>query len=149
MAVRWIDTNKADAANPLYRSRLVAKEFKVDDRPDLYAATPPAECLKLLMSKLTRKGKYYKLIYSDVSRAYFYAKSLQPVYVQLPDEDREPGDENRCGRLLMSMYGTRDAEQNWASEYAGTLVASGFVRGRANPCLYFNTKYECISDGPW
>ena len=25
IAVRWIDTNKTDAANPLYRSRLVAK----------------------------------------------------------------------------------------------------------------------------
>ena len=43
---RWIDVNKGDNSNPLYRSRLVAKEFKTDVRPDLYAATPPSECLK-------------------------------------------------------------------------------------------------------
>ena len=37
------------------------------------------------------------LMYADVSRAYFYAKAERPVYVKLPDEDREAGDEHRCG----------------------------------------------------
>ena len=45
---RWIDINKGDATKVNYRSRLVAKEFKVDVRPDLFAATPPTECLRLL-----------------------------------------------------------------------------------------------------
>ena len=136
IAVRWIDTNKGDARSPVYRSRLVAKEFKTSSRPDLFAATPPSECLKLLLSKLAGKGKGYKLLYADVSRAYFYARAIRPVYVRLPEEDQEEGDVDRCGRLLMSMYGTRDAAQNWSSEYAKTLVDAGFVRGKANPCLF-------------
>ena len=41
IGTRWIDINKGDTANPNYRSRLVAKEFKVDNRPELFAATPP------------------------------------------------------------------------------------------------------------
>ena len=45
---RWIDINKGDASKTNYRFRLVAKEFKVDVRPDLFAATPPAECFRLL-----------------------------------------------------------------------------------------------------
>ena len=48
-------------------------------------------------------------MYADVSQAYFYAKAVRPVYVKLPAEDLELGDEHRCGKLLMSMYGTRDA----------------------------------------
>ena len=76
------------------------------------------------------------LMYADVSRAYFYAKAVRPVYVRLPDEDRLPGDENRCGKLKMPMNGTRDAALNWALEYGDTLRAAGYVQGRATPCLF-------------
>ena len=82
------------------------------------------------------------MLYADVSRAYFYAKVVRAVYVQLPEEDREEGDQERCGKLLMSMYGTRDAALNWASEYAATLEESGYIRGRANPCLFWHPDNE-------
>ena len=39
IAVRWVDINKGDTKTPLYRSRLVAKEFNTDVCPELYAAT--------------------------------------------------------------------------------------------------------------
>ena len=86
IAARWVDINKGDEAHPNYRSRLVAKEFKTDVRPDLYAATPPSECLRLLASRLaSRPGA--RMMYADVSRAYFYARASRPVYVKLPEED--------------------------------------------------------------
>eukprot|EP00973_Karenia_brevis_P017484 2398961-Karenia_brevis.AAC.1 len=43
IGVRWIDVNKQDNINPRYRSRLVAKQFKTYNDPDLFAATPPLE----------------------------------------------------------------------------------------------------------
>ena len=134
-----MDINKGDSANPNYRSRLVAKEFNTGIKPELYAATPPSECFRLMLSLLAGgRGRGMKLMYADVSRAYFYAKAVRPVYVKLPEEDMEPGDENRCGRLKMSMYGTRDAALNWSLEYAATLHAAGYVQGKANPCLFHN-----------
>ena len=44
IAVRWIDINKGDKDCPVYRSRLVAKEFRqgTQSEPELFAATPPA-----------------------------------------------------------------------------------------------------------
>ena len=42
----------------------------------------------------------------------------------------------------MSMYGTRDAALNWADEYSATLVAEGYVRGEANPCLSWHPRIE-------
>ena len=36
--------------HPEYRHRLVAKDFKRDNRKDLFAATPPLEALKMLIS---------------------------------------------------------------------------------------------------
>ena len=87
--------------------------------------------------------KSNKVLYIDVSRAYFYAKSIRPTFVKLPAEDPKSADGNVCGRLMMSMYGTRDAAQNWSEEYSGTLVKAGYKRGVANPCLFYNSKEDC------
>ena len=45
-----------------------------------------------------RNDRRKKMLYADVSRAYFYARAARPVYVKLPEEDREPGDQNTCGK---------------------------------------------------
>eukprot|EP00973_Karenia_brevis_P018497 2535639-Karenia_brevis.AAC.1 len=52
--LRWIDTNKGTEESPQVRSRLVAKDFKQggEVRHDLFAATPPLEALKVLLSHL-------------------------------------------------------------------------------------------------
>ena len=44
---RWIDTRKG---NGEVRSRLVAKEYKTDNRPDLFSPTPLLKTLKFLIS---------------------------------------------------------------------------------------------------
>ena len=82
----------------------------------MFAATPPIEALKMLLSitaSRTADGSYRKLMINDVSRAYFYAKTIREVYVEIAEEDREPGEGDVVGLLQYSMYGTRDAAQNW------------------------------------
>ena len=65
--VRWVDISKGDDIYSNYRSRLVAKEFKADVRPDFYAPPPPGESLPLILSQLAfRKGA--KLMYGYISR---------------------------------------------------------------------------------
>ena len=44
---RWLDINKGDNIHPEYRSRLVATGLKTDQRPDLFAGTPPVEAIRL------------------------------------------------------------------------------------------------------
>ena len=56
IAVRWVDVNKGDSQTPDYRSRLVAKEYRRNSEPDMFAATPPLEALKLLLSILASTG---------------------------------------------------------------------------------------------
>ena len=41
--VRWVDVSKGDDESPNVRCRIVAKDFNVDKRPELFAATPPLE----------------------------------------------------------------------------------------------------------
>ena len=79
-------------------------------------------------------------MYADVSRAYFYAKAVRPVYVVLPPEDRNVGDDNMVGELVMSMYGTRDAALHWSTEYSDTLIESGYIQGKSNGCLFHHPQ---------
>ena len=41
-----------------------------------------------------------------------------------------------CGPLRYSLYGTRDAAQNWEEELASTLSGLGLTRGSACPCVW-------------
>ena len=50
---RWIDTNKTnDPPDEIYRSSLVAKEYKTTDRPELYSGMPPLELMRMRISKV-------------------------------------------------------------------------------------------------
>ena len=115
LGIRWIHINKGDDEFEEYRSRLVAKEIKHDKREDLFAATPPLEAIKILLSLAVTEGVGYqkdnkskgmKLAFTDVRRAYFQAKTRLSVYVKLPDEDYQEG---LVGKLVKSMYGICDA----------------------------------------
>ena len=138
ITVRWIDINKGDQTNPNYRSRLVAREINTHKRDDLFAGTLPLEALKCILSMATSGNKGEVVMVNDVSRAFFHARARRAVYVQLATEDQEDGDDQRCGRLSFSMYGTRDAAQNWANEYAEMLKSIGFQQGRASPCVFYH-----------
>ena len=144
IGVRWVDVNKGDSSKPKYRSRLVAKELNLDKREDLFAATPPVEAKKLLLSLamtegygFDRKGRWpsLKIDCIDVKRAFFHAKCLREVYVDLPEEDYAPG---MCGKLNKAMYGTRDAPQNWEFEYCDFMESLGFSKGKSTPCLFYH-----------
>ena len=141
ITTKWLDTNKGDEANPNYRSRLVGREIKNDNRLDLFAATPPLETLKFLTAMCAKgqNGSHRKrMAVIDIKSAYFYAPSKRPVFIEIPDEDKEEGDSGYIGRLELSLYGTRDAAQNWSAEYTATLRSWGFIVGRSSPCNFIH-----------
>ncbi len=76
-----------------------------------------------------------KLLFVDVRRAYLQAPVTRRTFIELPDE---AGDSTDTGELNKSMYGTRDAAQNWENTYAHTLTGMGFKRGQATPCAFFH-----------
>ena len=139
-----MDINKGDEDRPEYRSRLVAKDLKTDKREDLFAATPPLEALKLLISMAMPEGIGYQkekenqgmqLEFIDIKRAYLQAPTRRALYVQLPDEDAEPG---KCAKLNKAMSGTRDAAQNWEWTYRSSHEEWGFKVGRSSPRVMYH-----------
>ena len=64
------------------------------------------------------------LMHIDVSRTYFHAPDREDKYVEIPSDDWEAdgSDVGICGKLNVSLYGTRDAARNSEDAYAGTLL---------------------------
>ena len=114
----------------------------------MFAATPPLEALKIILTKAMFRDESgvtsRKVMVDDVKRAYFYAPATRPIYMELPREDYSAEDEreDNIAKLDMSMYGTRDAAQNWQRTVAGHLISIGFRQGVANPCIFHNATKD-------
>jgi hypothetical protein len=143
---KWVDVNKGDAAKPQIRSRFVVKEIATYKSDDFFAATPPLESLRLLLSLAASSGQDIKVEVLDARKAHLHAYADRTVFTQLPPEEAAPG---YCARLVRCLYGTRDAPKRWEAFLAEQLVALGFAKGRASPCCYFHARLEvrCIVHG--
>ena len=146
ISTKWLDVNKGDSANKNYRARLVGREIKRDKREDLFAATPPLESLRMILSICANhqsnlaEGENFIVMTNDVKRAYFHAATTRAIYIRIPKEDHEEGDEDMVGRLNLSLYGTRDAAQNWARTVTKLMNSLGFVTGRHSPCNFHHCQ---------
>ena len=86
--------------------------------PEQIAHDVPLEAKKMLLSYAVIERIGYvpgdkegmKLDFIDIRKAFFHADARREVYIELPMEDHEEG---KCGKLRKSLYGTRDAAQNW------------------------------------
>ena len=143
ITARWIDIDKGDEQKHVYRSRFVAREIKSKyggaDREDLFAATPPWEAIKLLISNLVTDYKEdHKLMMIDISKAYLFAPVVhEHIYVDLPPEIGEPG---MCARLKKALYGTRDVAHAWEQEYTRSLFEFGFTAGLSSACIFMHQE---------
>ena len=144
VSVKWVDTDKGTKESSLIRSRLVARDFRVPDkdREDLFAATPPWELKKLLMSQAANKegGKTRKILLIDVKKAHLCPKCEEEVYVELPEEAGE--GLNKIGKLKRWLYGFRPAAAAWENHYAGKLQGVGFRRGMATPVSFYSEEED-------
>ena len=60
------------------------------------------------IATVERGGKVVALV--DVRRAYFYAPARRRVFVELPPEDYQAGDEHTCGAVAIQLVQTRQGD---------------------------------------
>ena len=155
LSLRWVDTNKGDDEHEVYRSRLVVRELRVRNTTlsasDLFAAMPPYECLKLMISlwvslRFTSSGTTLKLGLWDVKKAHLYGQAERRVFTDLPAGDEVDGF---CALLLRGMYGTQDASGIWQRDYTGLMESDGWAPGVASPATFFQaeTTARALSHG--
>ncbi|CAK0871008.1 unnamed protein product [Prorocentrum cordatum] len=120
ISTRWTITNKGDVNAPDVRARFVGREFKWK--------SPAME-----NSRDSTIGER-KILVLDVSRAHFHPKCRRELYIRLPEEDAQAGF---VGRLLRTLYGTRDAANAWDEFFNEAIVRREYEVGLSSPCLYY------------
>ena len=135
IGTRWIDINKGDESNTNYRSRFVVQEIRTGIQDALFAATPPLESIRFLLSVQRSSRKKLKVMFIDIKRAHWCAKVARLIYVRLPPERHRPGF---CARLNRAMYGTRDAAACWEAEFTDFFSGCGFAPGIGSPVLFYH-----------
>ena len=85
----------------------------------------------------------------DVFRAFFYAPVRHEIYVELCEEAKKTvEDNNMCGKLRMSMYGT-NAAHNWHKKVQETMATLGFSISEASHVLFCHLQrsLKCLVHG--
>ena len=85
------------------------REFKSDDRPDLYTGTLPLDALKAIISIEAKHKETFSIMHIDMSRAFVHAKAQISVLIRLLVEDRMGTDDGKVGLMKITMYGMRPA----------------------------------------
>ena len=91
-------------------SRIVAGGFGSEDRPNLYAGTPPLESQKAVISIAVSHKLTFSIMHIPVSRAYFHAEAHRHVLVRLQVEDRLSADAGEIG-VKKRVWQSRRSEQ--------------------------------------
>ena len=123
---------------------------------NLFSAMPRLEAVEVLVSimmsvNLSNKGKPLKLRHYDISRAHFQGTAQRLNYIKLPGDDRQKCGEDKVGRLIKSIYGTRDASHIWQLAYVNLIC--GFFRRlpkRQTQCsIVPQSKSRCENGSAW
>ena len=138
---RWVDCNKGDRGQYDVRCRWVAKDIAYHHSDQFFAATPPLEALRLVLSEAATGVGVKKVMFLDAKKAHLHAPSVRDVCVELPPERARPGF---CCRLKRCLYGTRDAPQQWERFAAEALTRLGFRKGVASP-VCFHHPGRCLA----
>ena len=132
--VKWTNTE-----------RDVAKGFKQVEGLDYLKTFAPIckpETLRILLQLSAKQG--HVMHQFDVKTAFLPSPIEEEVYLEQPQEFLKRGSdgEKLVCRLNKSIYGLKQAANNWYKELANFLLRQGFTRSKNNHCLFARSEAE-------
>ena len=134
-----------------YKARYLAKGFKQVEAMDYietFAATCKPETFRILLKLSAKQG--YVMHQFDVKAAFLHSPIEEEVYLEQPQEFVEKGsnEEKLVCRLNKSIYGLKQAANNWFRELANFLLRHGFTRSRNDHCCSQEQRQR-VTPSPW
>ena len=156
--------NNGGTANPDYRSRLVACQFKAHDHSGVtyFAPAPPPEALRTVLGfAATSIGDHRPILdplssyrgqvsCTAIKMTYFNAAINEhdpPTFVKLPGECKDHG--TMCAQLLRHMYGSQLVADGWQEECSTFLISLTYCQwlGHQNLFLHPQRSFRCSVHG--
>ena len=128
-----------------YKARHVAKGFKQVEGLDYFktfAHTCKPETFRILFQLSAKQG--HVMHQFDVKTAFLHSPIGEEVYLEQPQKFVKRGSdgEKLVCRLNKSIYGLKQAANNWYKELANFLLRQGFNRSRNNHCSFVRSEVE-------
>ena len=128
-----------------YKARYVAKGFKqvVElNYFETFAPTCKPETFRILPQLSAKQG--HMMHQFDVKIAFLHSSIEEKVYLEQPQEFVKRGSdgEKLVCRLNKSIYGLKQAANNWYKELTNFLLRQGFTRSRNDHCLFERSEAE-------
>ncbi|SGY32234.1 BQ5605_C002g01337 [Microbotryum silenes-dioicae] len=135
---KWVFTRKENAQGKVtrYKARLVAQGFAQRpgiDHNEMFA--PVARPLTILSLVGTAAAQGLFLEQFDFNSAFLNGTMTEMVYMKYPKGWDRP-QTGQALRLVKSMYGTKQAPQEWNAAVNSLMVERGYKRSDADSCLY-------------
>ena len=118
-----------------YQCRFVAKRFRQTKGihyQESSSPTPTQSSIRMALAVKTLLDWERRQL--DVEMTFLEADVTEDLYVELPDEYCD--SPNQVGRLQKAMYGLMRAGLLWSKKFGGELIAKGFERSQADPCVF-------------
>ena len=131
-----VDNNKA---------RYVAKGFKQVEGLDYFETFAPTCKPVTFRIILQLSAKHGHVMHQfDVKTAFLHSPIEEEVYLEQPLEfvKRISDGEKIVCRLKKSIYGLKQAANNWYKQLANFLLRQGFTRSRNDHCLFARSEAE-------
>ena len=139
ISTRFLLTSKRDQFGLPYRrkARLVARGFNYESADSVYSPTSGWDSVLTVLSVASRKR--YRCRDVDVSTAYLYAPTSEPVYVSPPYGSDDYG-QGAVYRLRKSLYGIDSSGKNWYWELRRILVSLGYKPCKSDSAVFVRTR---------
>ena len=125
------------------RSRLLAKQINTGKEQGLFAATPPLEALRMLLTATVTGFKPKVLMLNDVRRAKMYVRTTSDMYVSCA-KTTTPSWATRtdAGSLQSRCMETKAAAHDWQLEVTRTMEDLGLKQSKASPCVFWHRQRD-------
>ena len=128
-----------------YKARYVSNGFKQVEGLDYFETFAPTCKPETFMILLQLSAKQVHVMHQfDVKTAFLHSPIEEEVYLEHQQEFVKQGSdgEKLVCRLNKSIYGLKQAANNWYKELANFLVRQGFTRSRNDHCLFARAETE-------
>lgn len=136
---KWVFRIKRDPNGNIvkFKARLVAKGFTMRpeiDYTETFAPVARKESVNTAAAIAAEEDMEAENV--DVDTAFLYGDVEEEIYMDQPDGFMDQDNPTKKCLLGQSLYGTKQAAHEWNIKLNKHLLAQGFKRSDADPCVY-------------